>query len=165
MPESVEQKSRIAAEIALALADSEHPRVLLMEGDLHRPRVQRLAKVDMPMSAGFSQQLRNRINGRSLSRWTVMSCTKSLHVLAEGMMRSPGLLLSQQFGDCLKDLRKYYDIIIIDGPTESLEIEFRALDAVIDGLVSVCPANGSAALTRIQRLFGPKRFSGFVASA
>jgi Mrp family chromosome partitioning ATPase/uncharacterized protein involved in exopolysaccharide biosynthesis len=162
VPESVEQKSRIAAEIALALADSGHPRVLLMEGDLHRPRVQRLAKVDMPMSGGFSQQLRNRINGQAPSRWTVMSCTKSLHVLAEGMMRSPGLLLSQQFADCLQDLRKYYDIIVIDGPTESLEIESRAIDAVIDGVVAVCPANGSAALARIQRLFGPKRFSGFI---
>ena len=104
--ESAEQKSKVAAELALALAESGHPRILLLDADLQRPRVHRLLRVEMPMAVGFSQQLRSRINGSPERRWTVIGCGKSLHVLAEGMMRSPGLLLSQQFSDGVRAARK-----------------------------------------------------------
>jgi len=157
VPDSVEQKSRVAAELALALAESGHPRILLMDGDMQSPRVHRLMRVDMPMAAGFSQQLRNRIAGSADRRWTVVSCGKSLHVLAEGLMRSPGLLLSQQFSQGLADLRNYYDFIVVDGPSESLGIESQALDAVTDGVLFVTGKQPSAALDRLQGLFGQKR--------
>jgi Mrp family chromosome partitioning ATPase len=132
-----------------------------LEGDLHRPWVQRVIGVDMPISTGFSQQLNARAHGGSEQRWTVLGCSKSLHVLAEGMMRSPGLLLSKQFSDCLRELRGYYDFIVIDGPTASLEVDSGALNAVADGLLTVCPSKGSPALANMQRLFGKKRFSAF----
>jgi len=164
VPESRSYKSRVAAELALALAESGHPRILLLEGDFHRPLVQRLLSVDMPMGGGFSQQLHSRIQGKNESRWTVVSCSKSLHVLAEGVMRSPGLMLSRQFAEGLKDLRSYYDFIVIDGPTTSLDVDSKALDAVCDGLVTVCPANGSPALAHMQTLFSRKRFSVFASS-
>ena len=76
-------------------------------------------------------------------------------------MRTPGLLLSRQFGECLSELRSYYDFIVIDGPTASLDVDSGALDAVTDGLVTVCPATGSPALARMQGLFSAKRFSAF----
>ena len=161
VPEAIASKSRVAAELALALAESLHPRILLLEGDLHRPLVQRLIGVDMPISTGFSQQLNARTHGTGESRWTVLGCTKSLHVLAEGMMRSPGLLLSKQFADCIKELRTYYDFIVIDGPTSSLDVDSGALNAVTDGIITVCPAKGSPALTHMQKLFAKKRFSAF----
>ncbi|MEO8904972.1 MAG: hypothetical protein ABI488_21230 [Polyangiaceae bacterium] len=162
VPEATNYKSRVAAELALCLAESGHPRILLLEGDLHRPWVARTMNVDMPMSAGFSQQLSARARAHSDDeRWTVMGCSKSLHVLAEGMMRTPGLLLSRQFAHCLSELRGYYDFIVIDGPTSSLDVDSGALDAVTDGLITVCPAMGSPALGRMQSLFGKKRFSAF----
>lgn len=162
VPESVGYKSRVAAELALALAESGHPRILLLEGDLHRPWVARMIGVDMPISSGFSQQLNGRAQSSGAgSRWTVLGCTRSLHVLAEGMMRSPGLLLSKQFADCLKELRTYYDFIVIDGPTASLDVDSGALDAVTDGVVTVCPAKGSQAIAHMQNLFARKRFSAF----
>jgi Mrp family chromosome partitioning ATPase len=164
VPEAVQSKSRIAAELALALAESGHPRILLLEGDLHRPWVSRMANVDMPMGKGFSQQLRERAEGGQGSRWSVMSPQASLHVLAEGVMRSPGLLLSRQFGQALRELRSYYDFIIIDGPTSSLDVDCKALESVIDGLVTVCPAKGSNSLGHLQEMFGHKRFSAFAAS-
>ena len=162
VPESLEQKSRVAAELALALAESGHPRILLMDGDLQGPRVHRLLNVDMPMSAGFSQQLRDRINGKSEGRWTVVSCGKSLHVLAEGMMRSPGLLLSRQFSESLAELRHYYDFIVIDGPSASLPIESQALDTVADGVVYVSGKQSSPALAELQALFRKKRLQTVV---
>jgi Mrp family chromosome partitioning ATPase len=74
-------------------------------------------------------------------------------------MRMPGLVLSQQFAECLNELRGYYDIIIIDGPTSSLDVDARALDAISEGLITVCPPQGSAATGRLQSSFGKKRFS------
>ncbi len=164
VPEANTYKSRVAAELALCLAETGHPRILLLEGDLQRPWVARVMRVDVPMGAGFSQQLSTRSQPNtnlSEERWTVMGCSKSLHVLAEGMMRTPGLLLSRQFADCLSELRSYYDFIVIDGPTASLDVDSGALDAVTDGLITVCPAKGSPALARMQSLFGKKRFSAF----
>lgn len=162
VPESQERKSRVAAELALSLSASGHPRILLLEADLQGPRAHRLMNVDMPMGMGFSQQLRARIGGNPERRWTVVGCNKTLHVLAEGMMRSPGLLLSQQFHDCLRDLRTYYDLIIIDGPTASLQVESQALDSVSDGVVFVCGKAGSPALPALQALFRDKKFTTIV---
>ncbi len=164
VPESLEQKSRVAAELALALAESGHPRILLMDGDMQGPRVHRLMRADMPMSAGFSQQLRDRINGGTERRWTVLGCGKTLHVLAEGMMRSPGLLLSRQFSEGLTDLRQYYDFIVIDGPSASLPVESQALDAVANGVVYVCGKQGSPGLAHLQSLFSEKRLQTVVTS-
>jgi Mrp family chromosome partitioning ATPase len=164
VPEAIGYKSRVASEIALGLAESGHPRVLLLEGDLQRPWVQRMIGVDMPIATGFSQQLNARALGGQDTRWTVLGCTKSLHVLAEGMMRAPGLLLSKHFAACLRELRVYYDFIIIDGPSTSLDVDSGALDAVTDGIVTVCPAKGSPALAHMSSLFGKKRFSAFASS-
>ena len=161
VPEAAEQKSRVAAELALALAESGHPRILLLDADLQGPRVHRLLRVEMPMAVGFSQQLRSRINGSPERRWTVVGCGKSLHVLAEGMMRSQGLLLSQQFSDSLRELRNYYDFIVIDGPTSSLDVESRALDAAVGGVVFVSGKNPSD-LNRLQSMFRGKRFQTVV---
>ncbi len=166
VPESNSSKSRVAAELALELAASGHPRVLLLEGDFQRPCLQRLTNVEMPISKGFSQQLHARMHNREQSPWwTVMGCEKSLHVLAEGVMRSPGLLLSRQFADALRDFRTYYDFIVIDGPTSSQGIDSGALNAVVDGLITVSPTEGSAAVARVQALFGRKRFTAVVTVA
>ena len=164
VPDASEQKSRVAAELALALAESGHPRVLLMDGDLQSPRVHRLMHVEMPMTAGFSQQLRNRATGGVDGRWTVVSCQKSLHVLGEGLLRSPGLLLSKQFSQGIAELRNYYDFIVIDGPSESLGVESQALDAVVDGVIFVSGKQESPLLARVQGMFGQKRFKTVVSS-
>ncbi len=164
-PESHELKSRVAAELALALSESGHPRILLMEGDLQSPSVHRLLNVDMSMTGGFSQQLRARVNRDVDRRWTVIGCGPTLHVLGEGMMRTPGLLLSRQFADSLNELRNYYDFILIDGPNSSLEIESQALDAVADGLVFAAESEQSVALARVQSLFGQKRIKVVVTNS
>ncbi len=161
VPESVNYKSRVAAELALMLAESGHPRILLLEGDFQRPWVQRTMRVDMPIATGFSQQLNGRTQGRQPEPWSVLGCSKSLHVLAEGMMRTPGLMLSRHFSDCIRELRGYYDFVVIDGPTSSLDVDAGALDAITDGIVTVCPARGSANLAHLQTLFAQKRFSAF----
>jgi Mrp family chromosome partitioning ATPase len=162
VPEAAAEKSAVAAELALALAQSAHPRTLLLEGDLQRPAVHRLMHVEMPLSAGFSQQLHDRVNTGGKAQWTVVSCAKTLHVLAEGVMRAPGLVLSTQFEQSVSELRGFYDFIVIDGPLTSGEVDCRAIDAVVDGVILVCPKANQAALAHALLLFSEKRFTTVV---
>jgi Mrp family chromosome partitioning ATPase len=161
VPEVREQKSRVAAEIALALGEARHPRVLLVEGDFQWPAVHRMMKVDMPRSSGFSQQLRSQASGHS-HEWTTIEVGPSLHVIAEGIMRSPGLILSRHFEDSLRSFRNYYDFVVVDGPLTSSEVDCRALDGVVDGIVIVAPPAGSPWLPAAMAMFPEKRFSTVV---
>ncbi len=159
--ESRVHKSRVAAELALALAEPNHPRVLLLEGDFQWPSVHQLMRIEMPMSMGFSQQLRGKSTPKP-DAWTVVECTPTLDVLAEGIMRSPGHILSVQFEASIQSLRAYYDFIVIDGPDTKEQVECRALANVIDGIVLVAPASGSPSIAHSVELFPDKRFSTIV---
>jgi Mrp family chromosome partitioning ATPase len=154
---STDKKSIAAAELALALAEAKHPRVLLMESDFHFPQVQKWLGVEVPFSAGFSQQLRGRIDGAREGRWHVVECKSSLHVLAEGVMRSPGLLLSNQFEQAMRELRGYYDIIVIDAPSAPSESDGQAIADVVDGAIVVGPASRSGEIMEVSRIFSGKK--------
>lgn len=149
-------KSRVAAELALALAEPRHPRVLLLEADFQWPAVHRTMRIEMPMSLGFSQQLSSKAEPQT---WTVIECSPTLHVLAEGIMRSPGLILSVRFEQSIQSLRSYYDLIVIDGPPAYAEIDARALASAVDGGIVVSPNAGSPDLARACALFAERRFS------
>jgi Mrp family chromosome partitioning ATPase len=157
-PEVQERKSQVAAELALALAEPGQPRVLLLDGDFYRPSVQRMLAVDVPIGAGFSQQLHARVHGGG-GRWTVLGLNQSLHAIAEGVMRSPGLLLSQQFDEALREFRGYYDFIVVDGPGTSLDVDGPAVRAIADQVVLVQPSNGSQHLARLESFFAGKRIN------
>jgi Mrp family chromosome partitioning ATPase len=163
VPEARHYKTRIASELALALAEPRHQRVLLLEGDFQWPAVHEVMRIEMPFSAGFSQQLRARAQGGDSHIWTVVQCAPALHVLAEGIMRSPGLILSSHFEESLSSFRTVYDIVVVDGPLASLEVDSRAFDSVVDGLVLVSPVEGSSWLSSASSLFSEKRFSRVVA--
>ena len=158
-------KSRVAAELALALADSRSPRVLLMEGNLNRPAVHRRMRVDVAAQDGLSRQLQLRAQGKQTTAWTVTRCTDTLDVLGEGFMRSPGLILTAQFEQGLIELKSYYDIVVIDGPLLSDVVDCRALDSMIDGVVLVGSDERSAARAAAMSPFGKKRFSTVIAAA
>jgi Mrp family chromosome partitioning ATPase len=149
-------KSEAVAQLAMALAETGHPRILLMEGEFDRPAVHQVMGVEMPRSAGFSQQMHSRIHGQGGGNWVVVECLPTLHVLAEGRMRSPGLLHSFQFEGAVNDLRQRYEIIVIDGPPLSVNTDMRALEAVVDGIIVVMRP-GDREPTPVERaLFGRK---------
>jgi len=147
-PEAIDGKSRIAARLATVLAEPQRARVLLMEGDFDGPAVHRLMRIDMPFSSGFSEQVRRRMKGPNPAPWAIVRCSPSLQVLAEGRVRAPGLLSSVQFMDGLSELRRYYDVIVLDGPTAG-SVDARVLDEICDGLVVVGP--NEAAMPEIRR--------------
>jgi hypothetical protein len=160
-PEMAAYKSGIAGRLAWMLAQPGQARVLLMEGDFDHPVVHRLMRIDMPLSSGFSEQMRRRMNGSSPGPWTIVRCAPNLYVLAEGLVRSPGLLPTVHFADSVNELRRAYDLIVIDGPAGGMSVDTRAIDAVADGIVL---AGDSDLLDRASTWFGKKQLMAVVAA-
>jgi Mrp family chromosome partitioning ATPase len=160
-PEMAAYKSGIAGRLAWLLAQPGHVRVLLMEGDFDHPVVHRLMRIDMPLASGFSEQMRRRMNGTSEDPWTIVRCAPNLYVLAEGLVRSPGLLPTVHFSDSVRELRRAYDLIIIDGPAGGMSVDTRALDGVSDGIVL---AGQSDLLDRAASWFSKKQLMAVVSA-
>jgi Mrp family chromosome partitioning ATPase len=155
-------KTKLAVKLAELLAES--ARVLLMEANFDWPGVQRALAIDMPRAAGFSQQIHARIRDRNRGPWTVAECSPSLHVLAEGIMRSPGILFSQEFAMAVAELRTRYDFIVADGPTVGTGGDLKPLNVLTDGIVVVVHPKGDlpAALDTAAKWFTQKEFAAAV---
>jgi Mrp family chromosome partitioning ATPase len=152
------EQARIACEIALGLAVLGTPRVLLLEGNFHYPHVHKLMNLNVAITAGFSQQLQARIHAPGDRNWQVTRCSPTLHVLAEGVMRTPGLLLSRQFEESVRALRTGYDILVISAPAALSEPEGRALSDVVDGVVIMESKTKLDAAPEVTRFFARQRF-------
>jgi Mrp family chromosome partitioning ATPase len=160
-PEMAAYKSGVAGRLAWMLAQPGHARILLMEGDFDHPVVHRLMRIDMPIAAGFSEQMRRRMNGSPPGPWTIVRCAPNLYVLAEGLVRSPGLLPTVHFADSVNELRRAYDLIVIDGPAGGMSVDTRALDSVADGIVLAGEAD---LLDRAATWFGKKQLMAVVSA-
>jgi Mrp family chromosome partitioning ATPase len=134
-PETAWRKSRVAKELALALSASGAPRTLLVDANLQHPMLHHVFGITMPASRGFSQQLHARIRGGHELAWGVVACRSNLHALVEGLVLSPGVVLSKHFEACIRELRSHYDLIVIDGPLSSQGSDYRAVTAVADGML------------------------------
>jgi Mrp family chromosome partitioning ATPase len=151
-------QAHVACEIALGLAALSHPRILLIEGDLNFPRVHKLMNLAVPMVGGFSRQVLARVQNSAAPQWHVTQCSPSLHVLAEGRIRSPGLLLSKRFEEAVRELRGFYDIIVISAPSAPSEPEARALSDVVDAAVVVQSKQEPGGAPELTRFFSRHRF-------
>jgi Mrp family chromosome partitioning ATPase len=154
----LEAKSVVSARLSAMLSSDGGKRVLLMEANFDFPAVHRVLSIEMPHSEGFSQQLRARRRATSHTPWKVVRCSDALHVLAEGVVRSPGILLSREFADAIAELRGSYDVIVVDGPIAGLGVETKPLDAVTDGIAVVARTGSQPAdvLDRARGWFGRK---------
>lgn len=157
-PECERVKSEVAAQLAWMLAERGSARVLLLEADFERPAVQRVMKVEMPPFSGFSQQLHQRATTGTRVGWSVLRCAPALNVLAEGRVRTLGLLDSPEFAIALAELRRYYDIIIADGPVIDTGVDSGTLDGASDSIVYVTTASAavSATLELIAQVYGDR---------
>ena len=166
-PECERVKSEVAAQLAWMLAERGSARVLLLEADFERPAVQRVMKVETPAFKGFSQQLHQRATSGTRATWSVLRCAPSLNVLAEGRVRTLGLLDSPEFSVALAELRRYYDVIIADGPVNDSGVDSRALDGVADSIVYVTTSGAavSATLELVTRTYGDRELVWVVRTA
>jgi polysaccharide biosynthesis transport protein len=153
----LDAKSQVAAALAMMVAEGTS-RVLLMEGNFDWPAVHRQMAVSMPNFSGFSQQMHARTRKAERKPWIVVRCSSNLDVLAEGIVRSPGVLYSQQFSEAVAELRRYYKVIVCDGPVVG-GADAKPLDAVTDGLIVVAPSQRALmnTLDRAAKWFGHKQ--------
>jgi Mrp family chromosome partitioning ATPase len=158
-------KSRTAAELALALAEFAHRRVLLLEGNFTRPSIQRWMRLRVPNAYGFTRQLQAYAERRLYGGWKVIRCTQWLDVCAEGAVRTPGAILGDDFVSALRELQRHYGFIVIDGPSLDEASDCRALDRSLEGVVVVRKHGATLSEERLSSLFTQKRFATVIDSA
>ncbi|MGH9483636.1 MAG: CpsD/CapB family tyrosine-protein kinase [Terriglobales bacterium] len=108
-----EGKTINAANLALTLARPGRERVLLLEGDLHRPAL--LARMGVQAERGLGDWLEQRLPlGQCLLRWSGLP----LWILPAGRRRSLPLELLQTWSPAciLELLTPHFDWIIVDSP-------------------------------------------------
>jgi len=165
-PDGRSDKSCVAAQLASVLAGPGKARILLLEANFDQPDVHRLMRIDMPFSHGFSEQMRKRMTLASRPPWVLFRCAPNLHVIGEGLVRSPGLLSSVQFGEALAEFRRYYDVIVADGPIAESTIDTVAFDAMMDGIVLVNAVGSSPEklLEEAAKYFGRKQMMAVISA-
>lgn len=107
-----EGKTTVAANVAIALARGGQS-VILVEGDLRRPRLSAL--FDLPSSVGLTTALVGQVE---LDRAIRTTDVPGLDVLTSGT-RPPNpseLLQTQAMSDLLTTLSRRYDVVLIDAP-------------------------------------------------
>ena len=127
-----EGKSTVAANLAMAIAQMER-RVLLVDGDLHRPIQHQIW--DLPNSEGLS----NVIVGQSDLRSAIAQVMDNLYVLPSGLVPpSPASLLDSKRMATLMDLfGASFDCVIIDTPALSVGADAASLGQMADGVLFV----------------------------
>jgi len=163
---SGEGKSRLAIQLALALAESERARVLLVEANLERPSLAKQLGVQLREQDAFSVQMRKRAFEEVASPWRIAACGGSLHLLAESSESPgfPGMLHSRELRIAIEELRPRYDYIVVDGPSILDDGGATSVERVVDGFVIVARAKVTkkSSLGRAARMLGQERMLGVV---
>lgn len=131
-----EGKTFTAVSLATTLAHS-GKRVLLVDGDLRRPRIHRVFRLRPPV--GFTSVL---IDEATLDEVILDTPVPNLQVLPCGPLppNPAELLHSQKAADVLAELRRRYDRVIFDSPPINAVNDALALGAQLDGVVLVVRA-------------------------
>lgn len=160
-----EGKSAVAARLAMTLAEAERARVVLVEGNLGRPRLASMLGVRVPEEMGFSTQLRHHMSGR-WEPWSVLRIGASLYVLAEPAAEAafPTALHSTWFEGAVRAMRESYDYVVIDGCAVLGSGDANVLEDVSDVCVLLARAGMTkgSELSRAAKQIGDRRMFGVV---
>jgi receptor protein-tyrosine kinase len=128
-----EGKTTTAVNLAIAHAQAGQ-RVLLIEGDLRRPRASRALGLDQ--SVGVTTVLIGKV---TLEEATQVHANGTLHVLSSGAIppNPAELLQSNAMGDLIDRARSDYDVVIIDAPPLLPVTDAAILAAKADGAIIV----------------------------
>lgn len=164
-PGVAEGKTTLALRLALTLSEAERARVILVEGNFERPLLATSLGLHMPAGAGFSTQLRHRMNGHAIP-WGVVRLSRSLSLLAEpgDHAAHPEAIHSAHFKSAIASLRRSYDYVLLDGPAVVGTGDANVIEAVSDGvlLVARVGATRGAELTRATQQLDSVRVMGLV---
>jgi polysaccharide biosynthesis transport protein len=131
-----EGKSVTALNLSLALADSMRGKVLLVDGDLWRPRVSQYLGIEA--RRGVSELLTE--DGTPID--SCVAHTANLDVIGGGspLADPAGLLSSERAGQVLQQLRDRYRLIVLDGPPIVPTSDSHVLAGLADGVLLVVRA-------------------------
>ena len=115
-------------------------------------------KTEVPIGKGLSEQLHASVRGRAPGEWTVMDFLGGFHAVVEGRIRSPGLLLSQQFPEFIEALRHHYRLILVTAPERPSPIDLQALGDVCDEVLVVLDGRASQRPPTIPAVLAEKVF-------
>ena len=157
-----EGKSITATNLAISYAQTDR-RVLLVDCDLRRPKMARLLKISNPV--GLSNVLMDPfIIGEAI----MSTGLPNLDVILSGdIPPNPSELLSSpRMARLLGDMRKKYDIIILDTPPVNMVIDAVVLAPLTDGVLFVVRADHSergAVVHAVEQLeYAKAKLLGFV---
>jgi len=135
-----EGKTVVATNLAIVLAETKR-RVLLVDGDLRRPRLHNVFRI--PNISGFADLLRGGSTPAPASgRLAFTTEVPDLHVLPSGpdSANTANLLQSDRAAEVLRNLRQEFDAVVIDTPPLSV-VDPRILGQLADGVVLVIRAD------------------------
>jgi polysaccharide biosynthesis transport protein len=131
-PAAQEGKTSVSSNLAIALAQA-NQRVLLIDGDLRRPRLHEIFETDN--AVGLSGVL----SGKALMTLHETKIPK-LFLLPSGRTKDANLLFAPVLRELLRRLRKEFDIIVIDTPPVLQVPDARVLARHADAVVLVVRA-------------------------
>ncbi len=133
---SGEGKTTVAVNLAICMAQH-GGRILLMDGDQHRPQLH--AAFGVSREHGLTELVHEGCPWRDVVHSTEFA---RLYVLTAGasMGREPGLLRSMSVRSALVELTQAFDVVIIDGPPVLYTADAAMMSAVAEGVILVASA-------------------------
>ena len=155
-----EGKTLTASNLALTLSESYKRNVLLIDGDLRRPTLHTLFRIDN--SKGLSEGLMHRTEWRV----PVRQVSEGLALLPAGKPTADPMasLTSDRMRRLIDEARDVFDWIVIDTPPVAILPDANLLAAMVDGAVLVVKA-GETPCNLVQRAIdsvGRERILGTV---
>jgi polysaccharide biosynthesis transport protein len=149
--EGADGKTTTVANLAVAVAQ-QGLRVVVVDGDLRRPRVHSL--FDVPADPGFVDVLADTVTVDEAVR---TSSIGRLYVMPGGIVRSeaPDLLIGDRLTGVFRSLAKRFDLVLVDSPPLNAVPDAAVLAAHADGVILVLRAgrtDRSAASQAVDQL-------------
>ncbi len=148
-------KTTAVSNLGLALAESGR-KVLIIDGDLRRPRLSALFGVQNEL--GLADALSSTWESSSLDPVIKQTAYPNLFILPSGEAATdlPKLLHSTRLPEILEEVRMKFDFILLDSPPMMALTDARLLSRNTDGVILVCRAGRT---TGEQLAFSHRRLS------
>jgi polysaccharide biosynthesis transport protein len=140
--EPMEGKTMVLTNLGIACAETGR-RVLLIDGDLRRPRLHDIFDVSNEIGLSDMVQRGAQVDSIELEAFLRTTGVPRLSVLPSGPAAEgiPGLLYSSALPELLDRLTRDFDVVLVDSPPMMLYPDARVLGKISDGVVLVVRAN------------------------
>jgi len=130
---SGEGKSTIMSNLAITMAES-GMKVILVDCDLRKPSIHK--KIGITNSVGLTNVL---VQGVKKEECVVKTTVNNLFILTSGPIPpNPAELLgSKKMRDFIEELKKEFDLVLIDAPPVLAVTDAQILSTIVDGVIFI----------------------------